>query len=112
MTAERIKIHVLFCYAPNDEKLCNQLKDHLQGLQQEKLIKIWCDHDMLAGTEREREIDVHLATADIILLLISSHFMASDNCNSQMRRAMERHQSEGTPVIPVLLRPADYERTP
>src|SRR5436305_2171034 len=60
-----------------------------------------------------REIDTHLSTADIILLLISPDFMASEYCYSiEMKRAMERHEAKEACVIPVILRPVPWKRIP
>src|SRR5260221_2563840 len=113
MTAERIQvIHIVLCYAREDEKLLEKLKAHLVELQRQKLINVWYDREIVAGTEWQQEIFVHLNTADIILLLISPDFMASEHCYSEMERAIERHISEDTCVVPILLRSGDYERTP
>lgn len=52
-------------------------------------------------------------TADIILLLISSSFMASQYCYSiEMKRAIQRHESGKAIVIPILIRPVDWKNAP
>lgn len=54
------------------------------------------------------EIDEHLNTADIILLLVSSDFIDSDYCyDVEMKRALKRHEAEDARVIPIILRPVD-----
>ena len=58
----------------------------------------------------EREIDIQLNTANLILLLISPPFIASEYCYTvEMQRALERHQSGTARVIPILLRSVDWE---
>ena len=69
-------VKIFFCYAHEDEALLNKLKAHLMPLQREKLIDVWHNRDIKAGTEWEREIDKHLNSAQIILLLVSPDFMA------------------------------------
>ncbi|MFL5590329.1 MAG: FxSxx-COOH system tetratricopeptide repeat protein [Ktedonobacteraceae bacterium] len=70
----------------------------------------WHDRNISAGTDWEREIDAHLNTADLILLLISSDFIASTYCSSiEAIRAMERHEKGEARVIPVILRPTDWQ---
>src|SRR2546425_6936853 len=97
-------LEIFCCYAHEDEALLNKLKTHLKPLQRQGLIDIWYDRDITAGTEREREIDSHLNTAQIILLLISPDFMASDYYYSvEMKRALGRHESGEARVIPVIL---------
>src|SRR6266487_4558204 len=105
-------IDIFFCYAREDEGLLNQLKTHLKALQRQELIDTWHDRNISAGTEWEREINKHLNEADIILLLISPDFMASDYCYSvEMKRALERHKAGEAYVIPIILRPVDWEET-
>ncbi len=49
----------------------------------------------------------------MILLLVSSDFLASDYCYGiEMKRALERHQSNEARVIPILLRPVDWKAAP
>ena len=54
----------------------------------------------------EGSIDDHLNSADVIVLLVSADFLASDYCyDIEMRRAMKRHEAGEARVIPVILRP-------
>jgi KaiC/GvpD/RAD55 family RecA-like ATPase len=98
-------VKIFFCYAHEDEALLNKLKAHLRPLQLQGLIDIWYDRDINAGMEWEKEIDKHLNTADLILLLVSPDFINSDYCYStEMKRAMERHEKGEAHVIPIILR--------
>src|SRR6266487_4121445 len=106
-------IKIFFCYAHEDEGLLKNLKRHLRPLEREGLINIWHDRDINAGTEWRLEIDTHLSTSDIILLLVSSNFMHSDYCYSiEMHQALERHKSSKSHVLPIILRPVDWKETP
>jgi hypothetical protein len=54
-----------------------------------------------------------LAEADIILLLVSADFIASDYCwGEEMTKALVRHQLGEARVIPVILRPCRWQKTP
>ena len=89
-----LPVSLFYSYAHEDEALLNKLKAHLKPLQRQGLIDVWHDRDISAGTEWEREIDTHLNTAQIILLLISPDFMASNYCYSiEMARAMEQERA-------------------
>jgi len=104
---------IFFCYAHEDEPLLNELKKHLQPLQRQKLISTWHDRDISAGTEWEQKINQHLDTAEIILLLVSPDFMASDYCyDIEMKRAIERHERGEAKVIPIILRPVYWQGAP
>lgn len=108
---EEIKI---FCsYARKDEKLREELEKHLAPLRRQGLITVWHDREISAGMERAKETRAHLDAAQIILLLVSASFMDSDYCYSQeMTRALERHKDGKARVIPIILRPADWEYAP
>ena len=106
-------IEIFFCYAHEDELLLKKLKAHLRPLQRNDLIDVWYDRDISAGTEWEREIDKHLNTAQIILLLVSPDFMDSDYCYGiEMKQAMERHERGEASVIPIILRPVYWHEAP
>jgi serine/threonine protein kinase/Tfp pilus assembly protein PilF len=104
---------VFFSYAHKDKGLRDRLEDHLSNLKYRGLISTWHDREISAGEEWAHQIDIHLATAHIILLLISASFMASKYCYSiEMGRALERHKRGETRVIPVLLRPVLFTDAP
>lgn len=106
-------VKIFFCYAHEDELLLNKLKSHLSPLQREGLIDVWHDRDISAGAEWEKEIDINLNTAQIILLLISPDFLASDYCyHVEMQRALEQHTIGNAHVIPIILRPVDWNKAP
>ena len=63
-----------------------------------------------AGDEWKGEIDRNLEEAQVILLLISPSFLASDYCyDIEMKRALERHENQEARVIPVILRSVDWQ---
>src|SRR5450631_103615 len=106
-------LQVFCCYAREDQQYLLTLKKHLSPIQREGLIVVQADIDISPGEEWEQKISHYLNTAQIILLLISPDFMNSDYCYSQeMKRAMERHERGEARVIPVILRPILWQKTP
>ena len=106
-------IECFYSYAHADEELRKELEKHLSILKRQEVITNWHDRKIEPGKEWNREIDEHLQTADIILLLISTDFLASDYCyDIEMKRAMERQEAKEARVIPVILRPVDWEKAP
>ena len=106
-------MNVFYSYAHEDEELRTRLEKHLALLKRQGLIVGWHDHLISPGIEWAQEIDIHLNTADIILLLISPSFLASDYCYSiEMKRALERHEAGEARVLPVILRPVDWKEEP
>jgi len=106
-------LEVFFSYSHKDQELRDQLEIHLSLLKNQGVISSWYDRKILPGTEWAKEIDTHLNTAQIILLLISADFLASPYCYSiEVERAMERHGAGEALVIPIILRPCDWHYAP
>jgi len=107
------KMEIFFAYAREDETLRDELEKHLSMLKREGVITSWHDRKIGAGKEWEGDIDTHLNTARVILLLVSSDFVASDYCwDVEVKRAMERHEAGEARVIPIILRPVDWKSAP
>jgi TIR domain len=105
----------IFCgYAHADQALFQQLKTALAILIRQEAVSVWHDGDLLPGDQWGYEIERELYTADIILLLISPAFIASDYCwSKEMHWAITRHTSGDACVVPIILRPTpDWEKTP
>jgi TIR domain len=106
-------LEIFCCYARRDQGLLEELKTHMIPLQRQGLITVWSDTDISPGTNWEDEIDKHLNSAHIILLLVSPSFIASEYCYSkEMKRAIDRHKQGEARIIPIILRPVDWKNTP
>lgn len=82
-------------------------------LKRQGVIETWHDRRITAGQDVHQTIDDHINSDEIILLLISADFLASDYCYEiEMRRAMERHQATEAIVIPIILRACDWRHAP
>ncbi|TVZ63102.1 TIR domain-containing protein [Rhizobium mongolense USDA 1844] len=104
---------VFFSYSHVDAALRDQLEKQLSVLKRQGVIETWHDRRVGAGDAFEREIDEHIDGDDIILLLISADFLASDYCyDIEMKRAMERHERGEAIVIPVILRACEWKHAP
>jgi hypothetical protein len=114
MSIEAVRpIEVFYSYSHKDEDLRNELEAHLALLRREGSITGWHDRKIGAGTEWKNSINEHLESARVILLLISSDFLASDYCyDIELKRAMERHNSGEARVIPIILRSCDWASAP
>ena len=110
---EKRAIEIFFSYAHEDEDLRKKLEKHLILMQRHGIIKAWHDHDIKAGDDSESEIEKHLDSAQIILLLISDDFIFSEELwERDVTRAMQRHEAKEARVIPVILRPVDWKDAP
>ena len=104
---------VFISYSHKDRKFRDELATHLSNLRNQRVISDWYDGDIPPGTEWKTQIMDHLQTAQIILLLISADFMASKFCYSiELQEAIARHDAKQARVIPIILRPTDWEGAP
>lgn len=100
---------LFFSYSHADEALRDQLEKHLSGLQRQGIITSWHDRRITAGTAFADAISENLEAADIVLLLVSPDFIASEYCyEREMKRALARQHEGSARVIPVILRPCDW----
>lgn len=103
---------VFVSYSHRDEELRDQLEVQLAMLKRQGLIEVWHDRRLLAGDHLDWTINAELDQADVVLLLISPDFLASDYCYKiEKGRALERHREGTARLVSVILRPCDWTHT-
>ncbi len=99
-------LKLFYSYSHADEEYKNELKTHLEVLKNTGYITDWNDRDINAGDDWKKGLNQNLEEADIILLLVSSDFLASKYCYAiETMRALEKNDTGESIVIPILLRP-------
>jgi hypothetical protein len=107
------KLKIFLSYAHEDEAMKVQLDRNLVGLKRSDKVEVWQDRQLLAGAEWDSTIATEMATADIILLLISVDFNNSQYIwDKELKVALERHEKNEARVIPVILRTCDWTGMP
>ncbi|QBD82976.1 TIR domain-containing protein [Ktedonosporobacter rubrisoli] len=105
--AETLEIYI--ASAEEDERLLADLlkasKGTLRPLEQQGFISFWHKRDISPGAFIKQEIKKHLQAARLVLLLISPDF----NDSEEIQIIMQRHKAGEIHVIPILLRPFDWE---
>jgi CHAT domain-containing protein len=114
MTRRSHKSVKLFCsYSHRDERYLDKLKTCLAGLKRQGLIEEWHDRKILPGQVWAEAIDENLKTSEIVLLLVSPDFMYSDfSYEKEMKQALDKDERGETRVIPIIVRPADWQWAP
>jgi hypothetical protein len=104
----------LFCsYSHLDEKWRRKLSNSLAALRRSGDIEEWYDGMIDPGSDWDSRIRDELENADIVALIVSDNFIASDFCwGMELQRALELHAQGRTTVIPVVVSPCQWERTP
>ena len=94
-------IEVFISFSRDDEKLLTELVDkHLNNLEG---IKIWHERKAIGGQQNKVEIEKHLNSSHIILLLISPNFLKDYNKKIEINLATNREKVIKATIIPVLL---------
>lgn len=108
-----VDLFISHASSPKDEQLLLELEPHLAILERQGLIRAWHRGRMIAGQVCSDEIKAQLEAANVVLLLVSSDFLGSEDCwGGDMTAALERHRARKCAVIPVILRPCDLEGAP
>lgn len=104
---------VFISYASKDEKLLEEFEPYLDGLERREVIRSWHGRKIHAGEDWHKVISEHLNTAQIVLLLISKNFLASEYCYGvEFKLAMKRHKSGAARAIGIILHTCDWRSTP
>ena len=104
---------VFISYSHKDEKYKDELLKHLKGLKLTQNISTWVDRNIMAGQEWDESIKKNLHNADIILLMISSDFIASRYIwEEELSVAIDKDKKNEAIVIPIFVRECDLTDLP
>ncbi|GAB1596783.1 toll/interleukin-1 receptor domain-containing protein [Lysobacter claricitrinus] len=106
-------VRALISYSHKDENHRLALVNALATATRANEIEIWSDHRIAPGKHIDDAILAQLKDADVVLLLVSHDFIASDYCyKTELQTALERHDNGRCVVIPIVVRPTDLEGVP
>jgi nucleoside phosphorylase len=107
------KIEIFLAYAPKDENyvhaLLGALDASLKSLKQKSQVSLWSEMDLLPGAAKKLEIQRHVQSAQVFLLLISADFFATDFYDNDLPDLMKRCSAGDVCVIPILMREAYWQ---
>lgn len=96
-------------YSHKDESFMEEFEEHLSQLKRNKIISLWHDRKLVAGGDWKGGIDSNLESSDVVILLISPSFLASDYCcEIELAKALEMHDSSQAVVVPIVIRECDW----
>ncbi|WP_017732750.1 TIR domain-containing protein [Nafulsella turpanensis] len=96
-------LKLFISYSHKDEQLVSKFHNHLAPLKSNGTIEAWYDRKLNAGASFQEEIDNNLENADIICLMISDNFLASNACILEKDEALKLRMTKGTRVVPIIL---------
>jgi internalin A len=111
--ALRPPVTLFYSYSHADERFRSEVETHLKILERLGWIRPWHGRMIEAGQDWKTKIDENLEKADLILLMVSSHFIASDYCwEKEMKRALQRHENGEALVVPIIVRAVSWQKGP
>lgn len=104
---------VFISYARDDRPWVDKLEKHFASLQRSGLIDAWTDSEIRPGQSWNDSIMEELRKADLYIFMVSADFIASEFINAyEVPAAMKRNKENGTPIIPVIVRPCAWYDQP
>ncbi len=108
-----VRVRIFYSYSTADQTHQEALEKHLAILRQTGSIEEWHKRKISVGEHRDRRIKKELVKADIILLLLTPDFIASEYCYStEMKFAIKAYEEGLAIVIPLLIRASSWQETP
>jgi hypothetical protein len=105
--------NVFIVYARKDAEYLEELRGHLRPMERAGMLKIWCDSEIDAGAKWEEATLHKMVTADVILLVVSAaYYDTSHVYEKELNYALQRHEKGEATVIPIIIRPCDYDSDP
>ena len=104
---------VFYSYSHKDEDYKNALEAHLRILAKKGLISEWHDRKIEAGDDYRAKIDENMQNADLIIMLVSADFLASDFIwDEEMKFAVEKAEKGEVKLIPIIIRAVNWRGAP
>ena len=103
MTTSSFSVRLFYSYSHKDAQYRDAMETALALLKREGVLKQWSDNKILPGHSISAAIEQALQRADIGVFLLSKHFLESEECMKEWRRAQAlatgRNRMIRVPVI-------------
>ncbi|MCD6013265.1 MAG: hypothetical protein K0Q79_3127 [Flavipsychrobacter sp.] len=107
------KPRIFISYAHRNEELKNEFRTMIRPMEKEGHWKVWDDRWLLPGDIWNREILKHLDEANVIVLMLTKEFFASEYIyDVELSRAIKRHEQGDAMVIGIVVSDCLWEKTP
>lgn len=103
---------VFISYATEDEPFARALERHLAPLTRTGEMVVTSARAVLAGDDLRAAIESHLGAAEVVLLVVSAHYLETKGgAGEEMATALRHREVNGVAVVPVLVRSCVVEAT-
>lgn len=98
------KSSLFYSYSHKDSRHKESMDRSLSQLKNERLISSWSDQNIIPGRSISSAVTKRIDQADIVVFLLSQHFLASEECIKEWNRVKSRGGVNGRPFrIPIIL---------
>lgn len=106
-------IDIFIAYSQQDRDLMEQFKKQLSAAERIGLVDSWHDGEIEVGTDRELAAKKAMEKAEIVVLLLSANFFASEYLyEKEMTQALSLAEAGKATLIPVLLKECTWQLSP
>lgn len=106
-------IDIFIGYAEQDKDLMERFRKQLSAAERIGLVDAWHDGEIEIGTDKAVAAKKAMEEAEIIVLLLSADFFASEYLYEvEMKRALELSNIGQATLVPVLLKECTWQLTP
>jgi hypothetical protein len=106
-------LKLFLSYAHEDRDLVAELRKHLAPLWHEQIVTDWYDLELMPSDEWDHEILSQLESSDLVLVMISADFLASNYAyGRELRVALNLHDQEQLRLLPVIGRNCKWQNLP
>ncbi|MCW5634459.1 MAG: toll/interleukin-1 receptor domain-containing protein [Rubrivivax sp.] len=104
-------LRLFVSYSHRDEADRERFGVHLAALEAERYYEVWHDRKLGAGQDWAKEIDRHLAEADVVVLLVSADLINSRYVwGIELEQALRQEAAGKTRIVSVILKPCRWQR--
>ena len=105
-------VSTFISFSPSDSTSREQLETHLAVLVQQGILELWHRDCVGPGEAWESRVDAHLESAQLVLLLVSARYLATEHYCHEMNRALARHEGGETRAIPIIISQCSWMDSP
>ncbi len=97
---------IFYSYSHKDKAYLEKLQTHIKPIIKEYDIKEFVDEHIRGGEVLDEKIMTNIQESDLIILLVSPDYLASEYCQKEMKIAIDAHKS-----FPIIARTCDWKNT-